>query len=142
MKIKPKGEQPAPSPQDSARNQTWTHACGIMDSFRNMCHGDATLRTQAETKIRAKRVAEQWDARGKPAVDVFRLAGAVDAIVLDAEDQKQIDALYAAKIAFRDRLAASLGKLPTETWDAFHSRHAKSSRVLHVAKMFELTVRG
>jgi hypothetical protein len=58
--------------------------------------------------------------------------------VLDLDDEKQVDELYRSKLAFRDRVCNSLGKLPDDKWDAFYERNATSKAVPHTVKMFEL----
>jgi hypothetical protein len=125
----------------SPRDQTWHHYASVMEKFRKLCNPDSGLFKQAENRIRAKRVVEAWESQGRPfadAVNPFRLSQKMDELVLDLEDERQVDDLYRAKLAFRDRLCAALGKGDTEGWDVFHDRHSTSAKIPNVVKQFEL----
>jgi hypothetical protein len=130
---------PAPSGAPmSARDMTWRHYADIMDKFRKLCHGDAELFRQADARIRAKRVAEAWQAQPKGSIDPVAITKQMDELVMDAEDDRQIDTLYRRKLEFRDRLCVVLGKLPDEKWDTFFERMNQSKKVPGVARQFEL----
>lgn len=140
MQLKPKAESPKAGAPMSPRDQTWHHYAEVMEKFRKLCHSDAVLFTQAENRIKSKRVVEAWEAAGKPleGVDPFSLSRQMDTVQLDLEDERQVDDLYRKKLAFRDRLCAVLGKGDTETWDAFYERQSTSIKVPNVCKQFAL----
>ena len=140
MSIKPKSGSESP-PKGGAltpRDQTWRHYSAVMESFRKLCHGDKELFRQAEAKIRAKRVTEAWESEGRPFLNVDALSKRMTDAVLDIEDERQIDVLYRRKLAFRDRVTNSLGKLPEDGWDVFYDRRSSSKAVPHTVKMFEM----
>lgn len=129
---------PAAFQGHSPHDATWSHHSKIIDKFRALCHSDKALFTQAENAIKAKRVAEQWESAGRPSVDVMSLATTMAKVELDDEDNRQVDALYRRKIAFRDRLCAALGKLPEEGWDSFYGRKSETKAVPNTVRQFEL----
>lgn len=128
------------SPGRSPADQTWSHYSKVIDRFRKLCHGDAELFKQAINRITAKRVVQGWEENDRPSgVElVDALSKAMAAYVLDAEDDKQIDALYRAKLAFRDRVCAALGKLPDEKWDVFFERQSAKAKVPNTVRQMEL----
>ncbi len=136
--LKPKAELPAKGAPLSGRDQTWRYYSEVMDKFRKMCHSDKALFEQAENRIKAKRVVAAYESQPNKAVDPFSLAKNMTDYVMDLEDEKQVDELYRAKLAFRDRVCNLLGKLPEESWDAFFDRCSSSKRVPHAVKMFEM----
>lgn len=119
----------------------WSRYSHVMDRFRRLCRGNEAQRVAADTKYRAKRFAEQWDAKRKPRADVLRLSEGVEAIVLGSDDLEKIKRASEARIAFRDRVANSLGKEEGESWDAFYNRCNVVARIPHVVKTFELAIR-
>lgn len=129
----------APSQGSSPHDLKWRHYAEVMDKFRKLCHGDAELFRQSDARIRAKLVAEAWRAQPKgAAVDPIAITKQMDALVMDAEDERQIDALYRKKLAFRERISVALGKLPDEGWDGFFERMSASKKVPNVVRQFEL----
>lgn len=140
MSLKPKsGSQSTPKGSAlSPRDQTWRHYSAVMESFRKLCHGDKELFRQAEAKIMARKVTEAWESAGRPFLDVSSLSKRMGEVSLDIEDEAAVDRLYRKKLAFRDRVANSLGKLPEVLWDAFYDLRSTSKAVPHTVKMFEL----
>lgn len=123
----------------SARDQTWRHYSEVIERFRKLCRGDAALFEQADCRIKAKLVTAKWEAAGRPQItDALSLAKQMSTAVLDIEDERQVDALYRAKLAFRDRLAAVLGKADLEGWDAFYERCSTCAKVPNTVRQFEL----
>jgi hypothetical protein len=109
-----------------------------MDKFRRLCHSDKVLFQQAEDKIKGKRVAEAYQRHPNGAIDPFSLAKAMTDYVLDLEDERQVDKLYRAKLAFRDRICVVLGKDPDEKWDAFCGRHNTNAKIPNVVRQYEM----
>lgn len=122
------------TPQD----QTWRHYSRIIDKFRNLCQPDATLFKQAENRIAAKRVVDEWERGGRQFVDASTIAKRMVEYQLDEEDQRHVDALYRSKLAFRERLSCALGKLPGESWDTFFYRHSATRKVPNTVRQWEL----
>ena len=127
----------ASAPANAAGDSLWSRYDWCRQQFRKACHSDGWHHDRAEEKIRAKLIAAQWEAAGRPAVDVFRLAGAIDGITLSPDDLARIESLYGARIARRDELCTLLGKEAKEGWDAFYARHTVHARLPFLAQCVE-----
>lgn len=135
----PAPKQTKPTTQGkSPAEQTWSYYSKMMDKFRKLCHGDKQLFEQAENRIRAKLVVAQWEKNGKGRVDPIALSVTMSDVVMDEEDNRQVDALYRAKIALRDKISIALGKVPTEGWDSFHERQSLRAKVPNAVRQMEL----
>src|SRR3954469_14432244 len=128
----------APGKALSARDQTWRHYSAILESFRKLCHGDAELFRQAEAKVLAKVVTQQWEEQGRPFLDVSSLSSRMAEATIALGDAEAVNSLYRRKLAFRDRLAAVLGKGDAEGWDPFYERCSTNQKAPNTVRQFEL----
>ena len=133
---------PPPSAALTPRDMTWRHYAEIMDRFRKLCQPDVKLFQQAEGHILAKRVVDEWERNGRPLTDAGMIAKRMTEYQLDEEDNRQVDALYRRKLAFRERVTNALGKLPTDGWDVFYHRNSTSRKVPHTVRQWELASGG
>lgn len=124
----PESEAMSNAKWPSREDQLWCHYNLCLEILQKACVNDTLMAERCETKIRAKRVSEQWDAAGRSSIDVFRLAGAVDRVKLDGEDTLQIQRLIERRTAVRDQTAVRLGKLDGETWGVFCDRIRAKTR--------------
>lgn len=134
MLLKNKG---ASAPKNAVEDTLWSRYDWCREQFRKACHGDSWHHDRAEAKVRAKLLAAKWEAAGRPNLDVLRLSGAVDGIVLSPGDLQRIESLYGARIARRDELCTLLGKEDKEGWDAFYARQTVHARLPFLAQCLE-----
>lgn len=138
----PAPKQISPPPGSTPADAKWRHYNEVLEKFRALCHGDVRLFEQAQNHILAKRVVEVWDREGRPFVDGAGIAKAMWVYQLDAEDERQVDALYRRKLAFRDKIAAALGKREDESWDSFYGRFSAHRTAPNMVRQFELMAEG
>ena len=132
-----KSKSAATAPKNAAGDKLWSRYDWCQQQFRKACHSDGWHHDAVENKIRAKLVAAKWEAAGRPAIDVLRLSGAVEAITLCPDDHARIKSLFGARIARRDELCTLLGKEDGEGWDAFYVRNTARARVPFMAQCVE-----